>query len=238
MSITPPVLTRVAAAAAAMGGLIYIVIQFIHPADVVDSLDTPLWVTTHVLSFGMATLVLIGLTGSYLRQVRQFGILGLVAYAMFAFFFLLQASYNFTEALIAPLLAVGAPQLATDIVGLFGRQPAETDLGPLAALPLVAGGLYVGGAVLFGIAILRARVLSRGAGILLIAAAAVTPIAGALLPHALERLAALPMGAAFIWLGWSLWSNHRATTPEEGAGEDGERGAVDPVAADPVVHVD
>jgi hypothetical protein len=237
MTITAPALTRVAAAAAALGGLIYIVIQFIHPADVVDSLLTGLWVATHVLSFAMAILMLIGLTGIYLRQVRQFGVLGLVAYGMFGLFFLLQSAYTFAEALIAPLLAVGAPQLATDIVGLFGRHPAETDLGPLAALPLVAGALYVGGAVLFGIAILRARVLSRGAGILLIAAAAVTPVAGALLPHALERLAAVPMGAAFIWLGLSLWSNRGlAESVLTDSASDGAEGR-ESGAADPVAHV-
>jgi purine-cytosine permease-like protein len=41
----------------------------------------------------------------------------------------------------------------------------------------------------------------------MIAAAVITVVAGALLPHALERLAALPMGAALLWLAYSLWSN-------------------------------
>jgi len=134
MSITTSTLTRAAAAAAALSGLVYIVIQFIHPADVVASLATQMWITVHILSFGMAVLGLVGLTGIYLRQVRQFGLLGLIAYLMFGFFFILQASFNFTEALIAPLVAIDAPQLAVDIVGLFGRYPAVSDLGPLAAL--------------------------------------------------------------------------------------------------------
>jgi purine-cytosine permease-like protein len=69
--------------------------------------------------------------------------------------------------------------------------------------------VYAGGAILFGIALLRAHVLSRGAAILLIAAAVATPIAGLLLPHAVERLAAIPMGMALIWLGYSLWSAQR-----------------------------
>jgi hypothetical protein len=101
---------------------------------------------------------------------------------------------------------------AVDFVGLFGQSPAVTDLGQLAALPLVGGVLYAVGAILFGIAILRARVLSRGAGILLIAAAVVTPIAGVLLRHPLDRIAAIPMGLALIWLGYSLWSHHREDT--------------------------
>lgn len=211
MSITSRNLTRASAAAAALAGAIYIVIQFIHPADEVASLATQAWTTVHILSFGMAVLGLIGITGVYLRQVKQFGILGLIAYGMFGLFFMLQSAFNFTEALVAPLIAQDAPQLAVDIVGLFGRYPAVSDLGALAALPVVGAVLYVGGALLFGIAIVRARVLSRGAGILLIAAAAITPVAGALLPHTLERMAAIPMGLALIWLGYSLWTDQRAS---------------------------
>ncbi|HPU04614.1 MAG: hypothetical protein IT189_07775 [Microbacteriaceae bacterium] len=211
MRITPTALTKVAALAAMLAGLIYIVIQFIHPADVVESLTTPMWTIVHVLSFAEAVLVMIGLAGIYLRQVREFRVLGLIAYAMFGFFFILQAAFNFAEAFIAPLIAVDAPQLAVDIVGLFGRYPAVNDLGPLAALPQVGAVLYVGGALLFGVSIIRARVLSRGAGILLIVAAVITPVAGALLPHALERMAAIPMGLGIIWLGLSLWMDQRKT---------------------------
>ena len=212
MRITPTALTKVAALAAMLAGLIYIVIQFTHPADVVESLTTPMWTIVHVLSFAEAVLVMIGLAGIYLRQVREFRVLGLIAYAMFGFFFILQAAFNFAEAFIAPLIAVDAPQLAVDIVGLFGRYPAVNDLGPLAALPQVGAVLYVGGALLFGVSIIRARVLSRGAGILLIVAAVITPVAGALLPHALERMAAIPMGLGIIWLGLSLWMDQRKTT--------------------------
>lgn len=212
MRITTSALTRVTAVCLAAAGLLYIVIQFIHPADAVGSLGTPTWLVVHVLSFAEANLALAGLTGLYLRQVRQFGVLGLIGYLMFAFFFILQASFDFAEALIAPLIAVSAPQLAVDFVGLFGRYPAVTDLGPLAAIPVIGSVLYVGGAILVGIAILRAGLLSRGAAILLIAAAAVTPVAGALLPHALERMAAIPMGLAMIWLGYSLWSRQRRIT--------------------------
>ncbi|MEC5199863.1 hypothetical protein RCH21_002102 [Arthrobacter sp. PL16] len=214
MSITTSTLTRGAAVAAALAGLAYIVIQFIHPSDVVASLSTRRWEFVHILSFAEAVLAVVGLTGMYLKQVRQTGILGLIGYLMFGFFFILQSSFTFAEAFIAPLFAADAPQVSVDVVGLFGRYEAVTDLGPLAALPTIGGLLYVGGALLFGIAVIRARVLSRGAGILLVAAAAITPVAGALLPHTLERMAAVPMGLALIWLGYSLWSDQRAGTAE------------------------
>ncbi|TFC75828.1 hypothetical protein E3T23_14915 [Cryobacterium cheniae] len=209
MSISTSTLTRGAAVAAALAGLAYIVIQFIHPADAVASLSTQPWAVVHILSFSEAVLALVGITGIYLRQVRQFGILGLIGYLMFGFFFILQSAFTFAEAFIAPLFVSDAPQISMDFVGLFGRYAAVTDLGPLAALPQVGALLYIGGALLFGIAVIRARLLSRGAGILLIAAAAATPIAGALLPHALERMAAVPMGLALVWLGFSLFSDQR-----------------------------
>lgn len=212
MGITTSTLTRGAAVAAALAGVAYVVIQFIHPADVVASLPTRQWEVVHILSFAEAVLAVIGITGIYLRQVREFGILGLIGYLMFGFFFILQSSFNFAEAFVAPLFATEAPQVSVDFVGLFGRYAAVTDLGPLSALPPVGGLLYVGGALLFGIAVVRARLLSRGAGILLIAAAALTPVAGALLPHTLERMAAIPMGLALIWLGYSLWSDQRRNT--------------------------
>ncbi|GAA1953471.1 hypothetical protein [Microbacterium deminutum] len=211
MSITTTTLTRGAALAAALAGLAYVLIQFIHPADVIGSLSTQAWVKVHILSFAEAVLALIGVTGLYLFQVRRVGILALSGYLMFGFFFILQAAFNFAEALIAPLIAVSAPQLAVDFVGLFGRYPSQTDLGALGALPLVGAILYVGGALLIGIAIIRARMLSRGAAILLIVAAAVTPLA-ALLPHTLERMAAVPMGLALAWLGYSLWMNSGTNT--------------------------
>ena len=211
MRITTTTLTRASAAAVVLAGLIYIVIQFVHPVEVVASLTTPMWAIVHVFSFAMAVLGLIGITGVYLRQVPKFGVVGLIGYLMFGLFFLLQASFNFSEALVAPLIADADPAFAEDFVALFSQHVVTTDLGALAALPLVGAALYVLGALLFGIATIRARVLSRGAGILLIVAAAITPIAGALLPHSLERMAAIPMGLALIWLGISLWSDQRTS---------------------------
>lgn len=222
MTITSSTLSRAAAVATVLAGLIYIVIQFVHPVEVIAALTTPAWVVVHTFSLAMAVLALIGITGVYLRQVSRFGLLGLIAYLMFGLFFVLQASFNFAEAFIAPLIADAAPGFAVDFIGLFSGGDATTGLGALAALPAVGGLLYIVGALLFGIAIIRARVLSRGAGILMVVAAAVTPIASALLPHSLERLAALPMGAALIWMGVSLWLNQRDSAP-----------SVEPIAADP-----
>jgi hypothetical protein len=43
----------------------------------------------------------------------------------------------------------------------------------------------------------------------LLAVAAVLTPAAALLPHAIQRLAAIPVGLALAWLGYALWSERR-----------------------------
>jgi len=69
------------------------------------------------------------------------------------------------------------------------------------------------GGVMFGIATFRAGILSRWAAILLAVGAAVTPLA-ALLPHALQRFAAVPVGLAIAWLGYALLTERREPASE------------------------
>jgi hypothetical protein len=41
----------------------------------------------------------------------------------------------------------------------------------------------------------------------------------ALLPHQIERLAAMPMGIALAWLGYALWSERREPASEPAPGK-------------------
>jgi hypothetical protein len=212
MSITNSTLTRGAAVATAVAGAIFILIQPLHPADdELASVTTSLWVVVHLLSMAMAVLGLAGITGVYLRQVTRSGVLGLVAYAMFALYFLLQGMVNFGEAFLAPLTAAGSPEFTLDFVGLFAGHQAVTDLGPLAVLSPIGSGLYLLGGILFGVTVIRAGVLARWAGILVVIGA-VASLAAAVLPHEVGRYAAIPMGLALIGLGYSLWSEQRRST--------------------------
>ena len=69
------------------------------------------------------------------------------------------------------------------------------------------------GGLLFGIATLRAGILSRWAAGLLAVAAALTPLA-ALFPHEIQRYAGIPVGVAVAWLGYALWSERREHASE------------------------
>ena len=208
MSITPSTLTRAAAVATVVAGLIYIAIQPLHPSDELTSVTGSTWFLVHSLSLTMAILGLVGVTGIYLRQVREFGVLGLIGYVLFSLFFVLQAAFNFLETFVLPLTAAGSPELTEDLAALFAGHTAQTDLGSLAVVPLLGAGFYIVGGVLFGVAVLRARVLSRWAAIFLIAASATTLLA-TVLPHEVERLLAIPVGMALVWLGLSLLSEQR-----------------------------
>ena len=87
--------------------------------------------------------------------------------------------------------------------------PAEMNIGALAPAYAVVGILYMLGGLIFGIAMFRARVLPRWPAGLLAVVAVLTP-AAALLPHAIQRVAAgMPMGIAVAWLGYALWSERR-----------------------------
>lgn len=209
MSITASTLTRAGAVALALAGAIFIVIQPLHPQEDAASITTGVWLVVHLMSLTMAVLGLAGITALFLTQVKRMGWVGLAGYALFALFFLTQAAVSFAEAFILPLTAAGAPEVTEDVASLFATGYAlQTDVGPLAIVGVLGSVLYLGGGVLFGVAVIRARALPRRTGILLIAAA-IASLSAAVVPHELARYAAVPMGIALVVLGVALWSQQR-----------------------------
>lgn len=209
MSITPSTLTRAGAIALAVAGLIFIAIQPLHPPEDVASITTTTWFVVHLMSTAMAVLGLGGITALYLTQVKRFGWAGLAGYLLFALFFITQAAVSFVEAFVLPLTAAGSPEVTEDVASLFATgYVLQTDVGALAVVGVLGSVLYLGGGVLFGVAIIRARVLPLWTGILLIAAA-VASLSAVVIPHELARYAAVPMGVALIALGGALWMSRR-----------------------------
>jgi uncharacterized membrane protein YccC len=124
------------------------------------------------------------------------------------------AAFQFAEGLILPLLAAEAPRFVVGFLGITSGSPSEVSLGILPAVYSLTSVLYLLGGVLLGIATFRAGVLPRWAGGAL-AVATVAPLAlSLLLPHEFIRLAAVPIGIALVWLGYTLWSERRETVSE------------------------
>jgi len=198
-----------------VAGIIFAAIQPIHPADVVSSVTTDAWAIITPLKTVMCLLLLVGIVGIYARQVKEAGWLGLAGFLIFGLGWALTTAFVFVETVIMPPLASVAPKFVDGFLGVGASRASEVDLGAIPALWALGGILYMLGGLLFGIATFRAGILPRWAAGLLAVTAALTPLA-VLLPHATQRLAAIPMGLALASLGYALWSERReqAATPK------------------------
>ena len=208
MTVTTSALTRAAGVSAVLSGLLFIVIQPIHPPENVATVTGTAWVVVALMTIAMAVLGLVGLSGIYFRQVRESGPLGLLGYVMLGGFYLVTTAWTFVEVFVLPQIADDAPRFVDDFLGVPAGVSTQGDVGTLPLLFTAVSALYLVGGLVFGIAVYRGRILQRGAAVLL-AAGTVLSLAAAVLPHSVGRYAAVPVGLAMVWLGWSLWSEQR-----------------------------
>jgi hypothetical protein len=201
-------LIRWAGLAALVAGICFVAVGLLHPPDVLASVTTSRWLIIHSLAIAMSVFGLFGMTGLYARQAEAAGWLGLAGYLLWSLWMTLALIFNFFEAFVLPLLATRAPTFAESILRVVTRSAGEVDFGVLAGLWAVSDVTFVIGGLVFGIATLRAGVLSRRAAGMLTVGIAVAP-AYVLLPHQIESLVAVPIGMGLAWLGWGLWAERR-----------------------------
>jgi hypothetical protein len=213
MPITATTLSRSAGVAAAATGLIFIGVQINHPPLDVSSVHTTEWVIRNSLKVVMAALALVGITGIYLFQIKKSGWLGLLGYLLFGAGYLVILSVAFVGAYVLPSLVDTAPGYVNDVLAVADGGKAAGDIGLMQTALRVEGLGYLGGGLVFGIALYRARVLARWAAALL-ALGTFSSIAIPLLPHSFQRPLAFPTGVALIGLGYSLWRTARTETTE------------------------
>jgi hypothetical protein len=210
MTVTTTSLTRAACTSAAVAGAIFIGVQINHPPMVVSSVDTTEWALRNTAKVVMAALALAGISGMYLRQVRQTGLLGLIGYLLFSAGYLVILAIAFLSAYVLPSLADTAPGYVQDLlVAAEGGSPVG-DIGLMQGAFAASGVGYMVGGLIFGIALFRAGVLARWAAALL-AVATIGTAALAVLPDSFNRPMAVPEGIALIGLGISLWRTQTRT---------------------------
>lgn len=218
MKPTASNLIRWSGLAAVVAGIIYAGIQPIHPPDLLSSVTTSAWANITTTKLAMCFLFLLGIVGLYARQVKESGWLGLAGFLLFGLSWALQSGFVFVESLVLPVLATTAPKFVESALAIVNPgSPSTMSLGALPALYGLVGVTYLLGGLLFGIAMFRAHVLSRWPAGLLAVTALLTPAAG-LLPHPIQRLAAIPMGLALAWLGYTLFSERREQAVEPARG--------------------
>lgn len=209
MTVTITTLTRAAAAAAVVGGLLYIAVQIAHPNLDLVLVTTTEWKVRQTMKVLFASLSLAGITGMYLRQVTRAGVLGLIGYLTLAIGLLLMIGVEVIGGVVVPAIVGSSPGFVADVLAVaVPGGHAAGDLGAMQALINAMGIGFLGGSFLFGIALFRARVLARWAAALL-AVGALAAVAIPLLPQVNFRLFAIPTGVALVGLGYSLWREQR-----------------------------
>ncbi len=209
MKITTSKLIRWAGLSAMVAGIFYVAVGLFHPVETLSTVTTTQWIIVHVLATAMCFFGVLGMAGLYARQVKAAGWLGLAGFLLFSLFYALTAPFTFTEALILQPLAIKAPTFVESFLGMFNGHAGEMNLDILATLYSLSGVVYILGGGLFGIATIRAGILSRWAAGLLAVGVVLSPLAS-LLPEEHKALVAVPVGLAVAWLGYSLWSERRA----------------------------
>ncbi len=210
MTVTTSKLTRAAGLSAIVGGLLFIAVQIKHPHLDATFVNTTEYAVRETAKIFMAVFSLIGITGMYLRQVRQIGVLGLIGFVVLGVGYLTLLGVQLVALFVLPDLAVGQPGYVNDVLAVAISRAPIGDVGGIQTLSRI-GATYIVGGVIFGIALYRANVLARWAAVLLSVGAMAT-VATAVLPELTQRLFAIPVSVALIGLGYSLWREQRTQT--------------------------
>lgn len=227
MKVTGVGLIRSTGIVAMLAGALFVVVQIVHPPETVEAVAGDAWVLVHYLTIAMLTLFVVGVTGIYARQVEELGWLGLAGFALLGLGLLLNIGGAFIEAFVEPLLATSNPDFVGSFNGMVMGTPYDADLGAIPTMWSVSSLGFIAGSLLFGIANIRAAVLSRwAAGVFAFGLAIGLPVANLV---GNVRLAAVPISIGLIWLGYSLWADGRKRIAERAP--DAATATRDPVAA-------
>src|SRR4029450_3618671 len=118
MTVTTTKLTRAASLSAIVGGLLFIAVQVNHPLLDATFVTTTEYAIRETMKIFMARLSLIGITGIYLRQVRQTGVLGLIGYVVLGVGYLAIFGVQVVGVFALPGLAASEPGFVNDVLAL------------------------------------------------------------------------------------------------------------------------
>lgn len=191
-----------------------------HPDETdPNALANPAWGPVHVI-LGIGFLVsLIGLVGLYLRLVEKDWILSTAGFVL-AFF-----SVATVAGLILFLEGFIVPALARSSIAEAALDPAGPVLGgPVIPIFMGAARVFVLGAILLGISIVRSRVLPRWAGVSL-AVGAPLWIFSPPLPYVVYLLGGALVSIGYIWSGYAVWASGRQPAAQPGPAVVGQPAA-------------
>jgi hypothetical protein len=169
---------------AVVGGASMVVMPFVHP----ESPQSAAWVPVHLAYFATLMVILLGLVGIFAYQIQRAGRLGVAGF-LGAFFGTAMSFLEGREHLFSHDFGQGTPE------GLW----------QLIATALV----FTVGYVLLGVAVVRAEVLPRGAGVLLAAGAPLVAFAPPIGVQSVIIVGYTLFGVGLAWAGYALFSERR-----------------------------
>ncbi|HYD08984.1 MAG TPA: hypothetical protein VEA78_02685 [Acidimicrobiales bacterium] len=197
-------ITAAAALCAAAAGATFIGVQVAHPTVTLDNLGNAEMTIRESAKAAMCLLAVAGLGGIFIRNRHRLGVVGRVGHVLVSVGYLAMFVVQCVVGFVLPSMVDTDPAYVQDVIDAAMGGTAKGDIGLYPVLFTVAGIGYSIGGLLFGIALFRARVLSRWASALF-AYGTMSALALAALPGSFDRPFAVPTGIALIGLGHSLW---------------------------------
>jgi hypothetical protein len=168
-----------------------------HPPDTPEGVMDPAWIPVHAGFFIHHLLLVFGLIGLYFFMADKAGRLGLTA-------FIMALSSN----VMFPTLDI----VQITLYPIFAKYPATQSLidpkqaGMFGVMILVSVIVALIGNILLGIAIIRARIISRLVGLLFIVGWIFFFIgSGSSTLAILKPIGIVLTGIGYIWAGYSIW---------------------------------
>lgn len=200
---------------AMLGGLLFPVAALMHPnGEDLASVQMQNWVPAHLLGWIAVSLIHLGLVGLYTCQAKETGWLGLIGFLLAFVGTAFASTVQYVASTAIPLIATQAPEL-------FDQATTPPQFGP----PLIILG-FVLGHVLFGLATMRAGVLPKWSGLMVMIGVTLfflgelsffgqkAPALQLVFDVIREwRVVILIGDAAFglglAWMGYALWADRR-----------------------------
>lgn len=175
---------------------------FLNTADSpVNWIKASIWPSLSIFAFVLAMLMPVVMLAIYVSQIEEMGVLGLVGFSLLLIGMAVYLGFQFDMAFVWPVLAEKAPKLI-DFSGPMFRHPR------FAFMHFWMEPIHSIGTLLFGIALIKARVLPRIASILFIIGMILS--AGVLFPPFLLRAVGGVIGSfALTWIASFLWNRTR-----------------------------
>jgi hypothetical protein len=179
--VSPMALVRQSGLLAIAAGVSTVLAPLLHP----ESPQSAAWVPVHLLYFATLVVILLVLVGILARQLGRAGRLGVAGFLV-AFVGTAMGLLEGREHLFSPDFGQGTP------LGLWEL--------------IAAAVVFSAGYILLGSAIARARVLPRGAGILLTIGGPVVAFSPPIGILPVLIVGHTLFGSALAWLGYALWT--------------------------------